>query len=71
MTVDFDAVTECPDCGSQLVTNLRGQREFMCGRKDMYLGSDRRGRSVVSVLKPCGTRELAARLLAAERYKLN
>ena len=71
MTMDFDALTECPDCGSQLVTNQWGHREFTCGREDIYLGDDRRGRNVVSVLKPCSTSELAARLLAAERYKFN
>ena len=71
MTVDLDAVSTCPECGAGVVTNQRGLRRFVCGREDMYLGNDRRGRSVVSVLKPCRTRELAAKLLKAEKHKLN
>lgn len=70
MMMDVDAV-ECPDCGALLIVNLRGYRQFICGRHDIYLGSDRHSRNVVGVLKPCGTSELAARLLKAERCKFN
>ena len=69
---DFDAATQCPDCGAQLVVNLRGHRQFACGREDIYLRDDERpGGWYIDPVKPCRTSEIAARMTAAEKHKLN
>jgi hypothetical protein len=60
-----DAAVKCPECGAQLVVNLRGHRQFTCGREDIYLCDDRQlFCRVVSVFKPCHTSEIAAEMAA-------
>lgn len=38
-TAPRNDVTRCPDCGAQLVVNLRGDRVFTCGREDLLCAS--------------------------------
>jgi hypothetical protein len=52
----YDAKTQCPDCGAQLVVNLRGRREFTCGREDEVAADSQ---TVVRVTQPCRTSEIA------------
>lgn len=62
-----DAAVTCPECGAQLVVNLRGHRQFTCGREDIYLRDDERpGGWYIDPIKPCHTSEIAAQM-AAER----
>lgn len=69
---DFDAATQCPECGAQLVVNLRGHRQFSCGREDIYLRDEERPSGwYIDVFKPCRTSEIALRMLDRERHKLN
>ena len=52
--VDHDRATQCPDCGAQLIVNLRGRREFTCGRKDVTDGHATSAHAeVVSVERSC------------------
>ncbi len=55
----YDAKTQCPDCGALLMVNLRGRRQFTCGREDV-VESD--GATVSRVTKPCTTSEIAHRM---------
>jgi len=62
---DPDAAVKCPECGAQLVVNLRGHRKFTCGREDIYLRDDERpGGWYVDQVKPCSTSEIAAKMAA-------
>ena len=65
---DFDAATQCPECGAQLVVNLRGHRQFTCGREDIYLRDDERpGGWYIDLFKPCRTSEIAAQMTTAHK----
>lgn len=69
---NFDVVTMCPDCGARLVVNLRGHRQFTCGREDIFLPDEERpGGWYVEEFKPCRTSQVAARQMAQEQNKLN
>lgn len=62
-----NAAVKCPDCGAQLVVNVRGHRQFTCGREDIYLRDDERpGGWYVDPIKPCRTSEIAAQMTAAQ-----
>ena len=51
---DYDRATQCPDCGSLLIVNLRDSREFCCGRKDTVAGRATSTHvEIVSVQAPC------------------
>lgn len=64
---DFDVSTQCPSCGAQLVVNLRGHRQFVCGREDIFLRDDERpGGWYIDVVKPCRTSEIEARMMASK-----
>ena len=66
----MDAQTQCPECGAQLIVNLRGHRRFTCGREDVYLPQMPTvpGPCVVlDVLKPCGNVETAAAMATCPR----
>lgn len=64
---DPDAAVKCPECGAQLVVNLHGHRQFICGREDIYLRDDERpGGWYIDPVKPCRTSEIAAHMTAAQ-----
>jgi len=70
--MDPDAAVKCPECGALLVVNLRGHRQFTCGREDIYLGDDcqlAHSYRVVSVFKLCRTSEIAAKMAAHQDCK--
>ena len=51
---DYDRATQCPDCGSLLIVNLRDHREFTCGRKDTVAGRATSTHvEIVGVQAPC------------------
>lgn len=54
-----DTVTQCPECGAQLIVNFRGQRRFTCGRVDR-VEPDRGCLIVTDVYESCRTSEIAA-----------
>lgn len=52
--VTSDSICKCPECGAQLVVNLRGHRQFTCGREDIIVGDPQAiGFVVTSMVSAC------------------
>ena len=57
----MDPITQCPECGAQLVVNLRGHRRFTCGREDLFVDTRTGGfPAVLVVYEACDTVRIAA-----------
>jgi len=64
-----DQATQCPECGALLVVNLRGHRQFTCGREDIVVTACQIP-VVAAILNPCLAVVIANRMMAGEQERL-